>query len=236
MLFRQAGLIFVWGLDIIRLEIFGFAGRQTAAERKNMELNEKILELRKQKGLTQEELAEALFVSRTAISKWESGRGYPSIDSLKALSKFFGVSVDTLISGDELLTVAQKDAREKESHFRDLMFGLLDCSTVMLFVLPFFGEKTEELVLAVSLLTLDAVSPWVTMAYFAVAAGITVWGIVLLALQNCQKAIWLENKYRISLLANAAGVLLFTVSLQPYAAVFLLIFLAIKVIILRKKG
>ena len=51
-----------------------------------MEFNEKLQQLRKQKGITQEELAVAIYVSRTAISKWESGRGYPSIDSLKALS------------------------------------------------------------------------------------------------------------------------------------------------------
>jgi DNA-binding XRE family transcriptional regulator len=44
-----------------------------------MELNEKLQELKKQKQLTQEELAESLYVSRTAISKWESGRGYPSM-------------------------------------------------------------------------------------------------------------------------------------------------------------
>ena len=44
-----------------------------------MEFNEKLQELRKQRGLTQEELAERLYVSRTAISKWESGRGYPNI-------------------------------------------------------------------------------------------------------------------------------------------------------------
>ena len=48
-----------------------------------MEFHEKLQELRKKKGLTQEELAEMLFVSRTAVSKWETGRGYPSIDSLK---------------------------------------------------------------------------------------------------------------------------------------------------------
>lgn len=56
-----------------------------------MEFHEKLQELRKQRGMTQEELATALYVSRTAVSKWESGRGYPSIDSLKAISGFFSV-------------------------------------------------------------------------------------------------------------------------------------------------
>ena len=51
-----------------------------------MEFHEKLQELRKQKGITQEKLAEALYVSRTAVSKWESGRGYPGIDSLKRLA------------------------------------------------------------------------------------------------------------------------------------------------------
>lgn len=54
-----------------------------------MEFCEKLQELRKSRGLTQEELAEKLYVSRTAISKWESGRGFPSIDSVRAISKFF---------------------------------------------------------------------------------------------------------------------------------------------------
>ena len=81
-----------------------------------MEFNHKLQELRKQKGLTQEELAEVLFVSRTAISKWESGRGYPNIESLKAISKFFGVTIDELLSGDELLTIAEKDTKKKEKH------------------------------------------------------------------------------------------------------------------------
>ena len=71
-----------------------------------MEFNEKLQELRKKKGLTQEELAEVLYVSRTAISKWESGRGYPSIDSLKAIARFFGLTVDELLSGEEMLFIA----------------------------------------------------------------------------------------------------------------------------------
>ena len=63
-----------------------------------MEFHEKLQELRKKKGLTQEELAKELYVSRTAISKWESGKGYPNIDSLKEISKFFSVTIDELLS------------------------------------------------------------------------------------------------------------------------------------------
>ena len=96
-----------------------------------MEFNEKLQELRKQKELTQEELAEVLFVSRSAISKWEAGRGYPNIDSLKAIAKYFGVTIDELLSGDELLTLAEEDTKQREKHFRDLVFGLLDCSKHM---------------------------------------------------------------------------------------------------------
>ena len=65
-----------------------------------------IRRLRENKKMTQEELAEALYVSRTAVSKWESGRGTPSIDSLKELSRFFSVSIDELLSGEALVQIA----------------------------------------------------------------------------------------------------------------------------------
>lgn len=73
-----------------------------------MEFNEKLQHLRKQKHLTQEQLAENLYVSRAAVSKWESGKGYPNIESLKAVSELFSVSIDDLLSGKELLTLAEK--------------------------------------------------------------------------------------------------------------------------------
>ena len=74
-----------------------------------MELNEKLQELRKSKGMTQEELAEVLYVSRTAISKWESGRGTPSIESLKQISAFFSVSIDDLLSAEKVLFLAEQE-------------------------------------------------------------------------------------------------------------------------------
>ncbi len=199
-----------------------------------MEFNEKLQELRKQKGLTQEELAEVLFVSRTAISKWESGRGYPNIDSLKAISKFFGVTIDELLSGDELLTIAEEDTKQKEKHYRDLVFGLLDCCVAMFFFLPFFGQKTDAIIQEVSLLSLTEIAPYLKTAYFVVVSAIIAFGVLTLALQNCCSEFWVKNKSKISLALNAVGAFVFIISSQPYAATFLFVFLVIKVLMLIK--
>ena len=200
-----------------------------------MDFNKKLQELRKQKGMTQEELAETLFVSRTAVSKWESGRGYPNIESLKAISKFFGVTVDELLSGDELLAVSEEDNRQKENHFRDLVFGLLDLSVLMLLFLPFFGQNTDGVIRSVSLLSLTDISVYLEICYFAVVIGASVFGVMTLAFQNCEQIFRQQNKSKISLLLNTVGALLFIISKQPYAAVFLMIFLIIKVLMLMKK-
>ena len=199
-----------------------------------MEFNEKLQELRKNKGLTQEELAEALYVSRTAISKWESGRGYPSIDSLKEIAKYFSVTIDELLSTDEVLTIAEKDNKQKEKHLRSLVFGLLDISVLMFFFLPLFGQKANGIVQEVSLLSLNGIATYLQITYYAIVIAITVYGILTLAFQNCQKMFWMQNKEKISLILNAAVVLLFIISSQVYAGAFLFIFLAIKALMLIK--
>ena len=199
-----------------------------------MEFNEKLQELRKQKGLTQEELAEALYVSRTAISKWESGRGYPNIDSLKAISNYFSVSLDELLSGDEILTIAEEDNKQKEKHFRDLVFGLLDFSVAMVLFLPFFGQKVDGVIQEVSLLALTEIEPYVKIPYLITVFGISIWGILILALQNCKAPLWIKYKDKISLGLSAVGALFFMISLQPYAAMFTFIFLVIKALMLIK--
>lgn len=200
-----------------------------------MEFNEKLQELRKQRGLTQEELAEKLYVSRTAISKWESGRGYPNIESLKAIAKFFEVTVDELLSTDEILTIAEEDNKQKEKHFCDLIYGLLDLSIIMLLFLPFFAEKADGIIRSVSLIDLDSVQPYLKIAYFAVVISMIIMGILILALQNCQCVAWSKSKTTISLILGAITVLLFMISSQPYAAVFAFALLVIKVLTLIKR-
>ena len=200
-----------------------------------MEFNKKLQELRKQKGLTQEELAASLFVSRTAISKWESGRGYPNIESLKAIAKFFSVTVDELLSTDEVLTIAEEDNKQKEKHFRDLMYGLLDLCIAMLLFLPLFAEKADGAVQSVSLIALGGIQLYLKVAYFVVVVATIVLGVVTLALQNVQAMAWAKSKTVLSLVLGAILVLLLIISSQPYAAVFAFVLLAIKALMLIKR-
>ena len=193
-----------------------------------MEFNEKLQKLRKQKGLTQEELAQALFVSRTAISKWESGRGIPNIESLKATANFFGITIDELLSGDELLNIAEEDVKQKEKHSRDIIFGLLDISVALLFFLPFFGQKSGSVIDDVSLLALMEIASYLKISYLIVVTATVVSGILILTLQNIRNSFWVRIKNKISLIISIIGVLLFTVSHQPYAAALIFVFLIIK--------
>ena len=116
-----------------------------------MEFYEKLQELRKNKGLTQEELAEALYVSRTAVSKWESGRGYPSIDSLKEISEYFSVTIDELLSGERLLSIAEKENKSNIKNICDMLLGMVDLSTFMLIVLPLYPNPVNGYIYSVNL-------------------------------------------------------------------------------------
>ena len=200
-----------------------------------MEFNKKLQELRKQKGLTQEDLANALFVSRTAISKWESGRGYPNLDSLKSIANFFGVSIDELLSNGELFALAQEETKTTKTHTRDLIFGLLDLGKITLFFLPLFADKQNGIIKEVSLTSLATISPYLKTCYIALTVLCAVFGVLILALQNVKNTFWIKTKTATSLTLSAVMLMLFILSQQPYAAIFLFLFLIIKALILIKQ-
>lgn len=200
-----------------------------------MEFNEKLQELRKQKGLTQEELAGYLFVSRTAVSKWESGRGYPNIESLKAIAAFFSVTVDELLSSEEILTAAQEDKKQTEKRFLCTVFGLLDMCASLFFFLPLFATRAEGHILEVSLAVLGGVPPYLKALYFSAVIATVIMGVLELALQSCTARIWVRTREKLSIALGACAVLLFVAGLQPYAAVFAFSLLAVKAFMLIKR-
>ena len=133
-----------------------------------MEFHEKLQELRKKRGLTQEELAEALYVSRTAISKWESGRGYPSIDSLKEISGYFSVSIDDLLSGEKLIFLAEKENRSNIQNICEMLFGLADVLAVMLIILPLYPKTIDGFVYSVNLWNYSETAVYNRIVYWSV--------------------------------------------------------------------
>lgn len=68
-----------------------------------MTLGQKLKEIRKKFGLSQEQLAEIMNVSRQAITKWENDRGTPDVSNLQELSKIFGITVDYLLNNENQL-------------------------------------------------------------------------------------------------------------------------------------
>ena len=192
-----------------------------------MEFNEKLQELRKRRSLTQEELAEALFVSRTAISKWESGRGYPSIDSLKALSRFFSVTIDELICSDEMLTVAENDRRALVSKYVSLICGALDILPAMLLFIPAFGNGSASPV-TVSLFDITGLSPWVK-AVFAVMLALSILnGICGVMLAGFDQPAWNRRSRAAGMVLSIACVAVFIAARQPYAGIVCFALLVIK--------
>jgi len=199
-----------------------------------MEFQEKLQELRRRKGITQEELAQALFVSRTAISKWESGRGYPSVDSLKAISKYFSVTIDELISGEKLLDAASEDQDKQYVRFQNTVFGFVDCSMLMVFLLPLFRRITESGAEAVSIAAWNA-SFYLKTAFCILLSFMVLIGIMTFVLKDADFPTWNRYRRKLSLVPHLMALLLVMINLHPYAAVYLLALLGIKAFILIRK-
>ena len=192
-----------------------------------MEFHEKLQELRKSKGLTQEELAEALYVSRTAVSKWESGRGYPSIDSLKEISRFFGVTIDELICPQEMMTAAEDDKRQSIGRYVSVICNAMDILTAVLLFLPVFGNGTDSPA-SVSLFHLTGAQPWLKTAFIAVIGIIILNGICGLVLARFNKASWNKHRLVTGMLLSVTAVGVFIAARQPYAGIVCFSILVIK--------
>ena len=192
-----------------------------------MEFNEKLQELRKGRGLTQEELAERLFVSRTAVSKWESGRGYPSIDSLKEICRFFGVTIDELICPQEMMTAAEDDKRQSIGRYVSVICNAMDILTAVLLFLPVFGNGTDSPA-SVSLFHLTGAQPWLKTVFIAVIGIIILNGICGLVLARFNKASWNKHRLVTGMLLSVTAVGVFIAARQPYAGIVCFSILVIK--------
>ena len=199
-----------------------------------MEFNEKLQELRKSRGLTQEELAEALYVSRTAISKWESGRGYPSIDSLKEISKYFSVTLDELLSAESLLSIAERENKSNIRGICDLLFGITDLFSLMLIFLPLYPNRVNEHILSVNLIRYTDVAVWIRLVCWGLFSLLIAVGVlkIIFTKLNVDRANRIITV--ISMLLSCFAVLFMALTREAYAVSVAFLLLAVKAVLMFK--
>ena len=193
-----------------------------------MEFHEKLQELRKRKGLTQEELAEILYVSRTTISKWESGRGYPNIDSLKEISKFFEVSIDDLLSGEKLLSIAEKENKSNIRNMCDLLFGIVDLFSFILVVLPLYPNTIDGFVYSVNLLNYTQISSINLNFYWFMFVSLFAVGVIKIILTKTKAEKGNKILMTLSIALNIFIVLFLALTRSVYAVVIAFLLLLVK--------
>ena len=199
-----------------------------------MEFHEKLQELRKSRGLTQEELAENLYVSRTAISKWESGKGYPSIDSLKAIANYFSVTIDDLLSGEKLLFIAEKENKANVQNICDFLFGIIDACTFLLILLPLYPNKANGFVYSVNLFAYTQSSPLNRLIYWVMFVLLILTGVIKIIQTKFKSETKHKYMTEISMVIHILMVVFLAMTREAYAVTLAFLLLVIKSILLFK--
>ena len=194
-----------------------------------MELSKKIKQIRNDNKLTQEQFAEKMLVSRTAVSKWENGTCYPSIDSLKYMSQIFNISLDKLLSSKEILEIAKTENQSNISKYNSLLFCLLDMVRIIFIFLPLYSFKTNDFVYSVSLFNSNDLGTTLKIIFMLIFIIFLVLGIVELIF-NFKGNNRLINKISMFLDIISIFVLLFTK--QPYVIALMFVIFIIKTIML----
>ena len=198
-----------------------------------MDFGEKLKALRTERGLTQEQLAARLYVSRTAVSKWETGGGSPNLDSLQAVARLFDVSVDDLLSTDDLIVLARDERRSTARSSGMLSFGLLDVLAVVFAFIPLYGVDDGSFVRMANLADYGASVDF--GASFAVMAAAVVSLMLVGAVEIVLAAAGSRRAARIVALVGfavqALAVVLFASTMQPYATTLMFVLLLAKVVV-----
>lgn len=199
-----------------------------------MEFSKKLQELRKSRDMTQEELAEALYVSRTAVSKWESGRGYPSIDSLKEISRFFSVSLDELLSTEKMVSIAEKENKDNIRYICDMLLGTVDIMAVTLIVLPIYPNLHNDFYYVVSLPYYTQVSAMNRMIYWILFVLLTVIGVAKIFLTGLRVERGRKVTMTASMIVGIIAVLILAMAREVYGVIILFLMLIAKWILIYK--
>ena len=121
-----------------------------------MKIGDKLKEARLRKNMTQEEVAEKIFVSRQSISNWENNKTYPDIANVIALSDLYEISLDKLLKGSDSFMKHLEESTDIVKSNKKLM-AIVILALIAMIVMAIFTEFLPEKVFLVSIFTLSVI-------------------------------------------------------------------------------
>jgi len=103
----------------------------------------------------------------------------PGIDSLKAMAKYFGVTIDELISSDAIIAIAENDTKTKIEGIKNFFIGIVDMMALLLIVLPLYPKPVEGFVYSVNLLEYSDATAFNRTMYFVLFISLMLIGIIM---------------------------------------------------------
>lgn len=197
-----------------------------------MELSEKIQKLRKEHNLTQEQFAEKLFVSRTAVSKWETGRGMPSMESLQMITRLFHITLDELLSTEEIVVIAESENKENIKRFASYMDGIINLAALLTLLLPLYKVEDNGFFYSIPLYQLGG---WQGLVFWIAPIIMILCGIVELLLIGREQEKLIGIISAVGTIAHVSAITLLIVSGHPYPTVLSFFMFALKGVLLLKK-
>lgn len=197
-----------------------------------MELSEKIQKLRKERGMTQEQFAERLFVSRTAVSKWETGRGMPSMESLQQIAKLGGITLDELLRAEEVITIAENENKERLCRFSSILDGIMNLTSVLGILLPLYRAEADGMIYTVPLYQYQN---RFAVIYWLLPLAIAVCGALQLLIRRSEQDALKQKLVTVSTVLYVFTVFLLILSRQTYPALLFFVLLLLKIAVFLMK-
>ena len=159
-----------------------------------------------------------------------------SIDSLKEISSYFSVPIDDLLSGEQLIFIAEKENKSNFNRVCDLLLGFVDLFSLMLIFLPLYPKSVNGYIYSVNLLGYVDSTTFIIRIYWALFISLTITGIVKILMvyfkfEKGKKAVTF-----ISVGLSIIAVLFLAMAREPYAITVTFLLLLIKGILLYKQA
>ena len=158
------------------------------------------------------------------------------IDSLKEISRFFSVSIDELLTGEKLISIAEKENKSKIQNMCNLLYGIVDVLSIMLIVLPLYPNPVNGYIYSVNLFAYTQKSSFICLIYWIMFIALIAVGIgkILLTQLNMEKGQKMVTI--ISLLLSILAVLFLAMAREPYAITVVFLLLIVKGMLIFKEN